>query len=83
MITSQNAAARFLKGCKKCMHVTPLLKDLPVNYRNEFKILLIVYKSLHNQMPSYLFNLLYYIKKYIFCYKKDCAKKSSSNTSEQ
>ncbi len=50
----QNAATQVLKGCGKFPHVTPLLKD----FRIEFKILLLFYKSLHNQTPSYLSNLL-------------------------
>lgn len=46
----------------KCKNVPLLLKDLhwlPVNHRIEFKILLLVYKSLHVQMPRYLSNLLH------------------------
>lgn len=58
----QNAAARFLKGCKKFEHVTPLLKSLhwlPVQFRIEYKILLLVYKSLNNLAPLYLSELLH------------------------
>ena len=42
-------------------HITPLLVDLhwlPVSFRINFKILLIVYKALNGQAPSYLCNLL-------------------------
>ncbi len=58
----QNSAARFLKGCKKFDHATHLLRSLHwllVHYRIEFKILLLVYKSLNNQAPSYLSDLLH------------------------
>ncbi len=58
----QNSAARFLKGCKKFDHATPLMRSLhwlPVQYRIEFKILLLVYKSLNNQALSYLSDLLH------------------------
>ncbi len=58
----QNAAARFLKGCKKFDHAMPLLRSLhwlPVQYRIEYKILLLVYKSLNNLAPSYLTDLLH------------------------
>ncbi len=58
----QNAAARFLKGCKKLYHVTPLLKSLhwlPVHYRIEYKMLLLVYKCLNNLAPPNLTNLLH------------------------
>ncbi len=58
----QNSAARFLKGCKKFDHASPLLRSLhwlPVHYRTEFKILLLVFKSLNNQAPSYLSDLLH------------------------
>lgn len=58
----QNAAARFLKGGKKFDHVTPFLRSLhwlPVQYRIDYKILLLVYKSLNNLAPSYLSDLLH------------------------
>ncbi|KAI2668349.1 Unconventional myosin-VIIb [Labeo rohita] len=58
----QNAAARFLRKCRKHEHITPILKDLhwlPVSQRIHFKILLFVYKSLHNLAPAYLSELLH------------------------
>ncbi len=58
----QNAAARFLKGQRKFDQVTPILKSLhwlPVHLRIEFKILLYVFKSINNLVPSYLSDLLY------------------------
>ncbi len=57
----QNAAARFIQNSRKCDHITPILRALhwlPNQFRIDFKILLLVYKSLHNQAPSYLSELL-------------------------
>ncbi|KAF7642246.1 hypothetical protein LDENG_00261560 [Lucifuga dentata] len=51
----QNSAARLLT-CS-CDHITPILKNLhwlPIQQQIQFKILLITYKALHNQVPSYL-----------------------------
>ncbi len=59
----QNAAARLLTGMKKRDHITPVLSSLhwlPVQYRIDFKILLMVFKALHNMYPSYITNLLEY-----------------------
>ncbi len=42
-------------------HITPVLQSLhwlPVRYRVDFKILLIVYKSLNGMAPSYISDLL-------------------------
>ncbi len=58
----QNAAARLLLKCRKYEHITPVLKSLhwlPVCQRIDFKILLFVYKSLHNLAPVYLSELLH------------------------
>src|SRR6218665_3716493 len=53
-----NAAARLLCNRIKYDHITPLLRDvlhwLPVPLRIEFKICLLVYKSLHGAAPGYL-----------------------------
>src|SRR6218665_1600096 len=53
-----NAAARLLCNRRKYDHITPLLRDdlhrLPVPLRVEFKICLLVYKSLHGAAPGYL-----------------------------
>src|SRR6218665_1928551 len=53
-----NAAARLLCNRRKYDHVTPLLRDvlhwLPVPLQVEFKICLLVYKSLHGAAPGYL-----------------------------
>src|SRR6218665_1589019 len=53
-----NAAARLQCNRRKYDHITPLLRDvlhwLPVPLRVEFKIYLLVYKSLHGAAPGYL-----------------------------
>ena len=57
----QNAAARVLTGTKKRDHISPVLASLhwlPVKARIEFKILLLTYKALHGQAPSYLKELI-------------------------
>ena len=57
----QNAAARLIHGARKRDHITPLLMDLhwlPIEKRIVFKILLLVYKSLHGKGPAYLSELL-------------------------
>jgi len=56
----QNATARFLTGVRRREHITPILLSpnwLPVSYRVEFKILLLVFKALTGLAPSYLSNL--------------------------
>ena len=57
----QNAAARILMRAKRTDHITPLLKHLhwlPVQFRIDFKILLLVFKSLNGTGPVYLKYLL-------------------------
>ena len=57
----QNAAARFLTGVRRREHITPILSFLnwlPVCYRVEFKILLLVFKALIGLAPSYLSDLI-------------------------
>lgn len=57
----QNAAARVLTGTRKREHITPVLSSLhwlPVKFRIEFKILLLTYKALSDQAPSYLTDLI-------------------------
>jgi hypothetical protein len=61
----QNCAARLLTGSKSHEHITPVLKELhwlPVESRITFKVLLLVYKAIHTQIPSYIHELL---KEYI------------------
>ena len=50
----QNNAARLVAREKKSSHVTPLLKQLhwlPIEYHIKYKIILIVYKCLHEMGP--------------------------------
>ena len=57
----QNAAARVLTKTKRADHITPVLKSLhwlPVCHRIDFKILLLVYKSLNGLGPKYITELL-------------------------
>ena len=58
---AQNAAARVVKRTPKREHMTPVLRDLhwlPIIKPVRFKILLLVFKSLHCEAPSYVCNLL-------------------------
>ena len=60
----QNSAARLVTLSRKYDHVTPILRELhwlPIKYRIMYKILLLVYKCLHDSAPIYLQEL---IKKY-------------------
>ena len=53
----QNSAARLLLRCKKSDHITPILHDLhwfPI----QFKVLLLIYKSLHLLSLPYISSLL-------------------------
>mgnify|MGYP001140970501 CR=1 FL=1 len=57
----QNAAARLLTGSKKYDHITPILTELhwlPVQYRVQFKFLLLTFKVIHNQAPDYMASLI-------------------------
>ena len=53
----QNAAARLVTGARRRDHITPVLRHLhwlPVRQRVDFKIAVLVYKSLHGLTPPYL-----------------------------
>uniref|UniRef100_A0A3B3CUW0 Reverse transcriptase domain-containing protein n=1 Tax=Oryzias melastigma TaxID=30732 RepID=A0A3B3CUW0_ORYME len=57
----QNSAARLLTGTSKRTHITPILSALhwlPVKFRIDFKILLLVFRALHGQAPIYICDLL-------------------------
>ena len=57
----QNAAARLIRRTKNRAHMTLVLRDLhwlPVVKRCQFKILVCTYKSLKNEAPSYIYDLL-------------------------
>ena len=56
-----NAAARLVCLVPKFNHITPVLYDLhwlPVFYRVQYKIILLVHRSLFGAAPAYLKNLL-------------------------
>ena len=53
----QNAAAHLVTGTRRRDHITPVLRDLhwlPVRRRVDYKLALLVYKSLHGLAPPYL-----------------------------
>ncbi len=55
----QNAAARILTRTRKSEHITPVLRSLhwiPVTFRIDFKVHLLVYKSLNG--PKYMADML-------------------------
>ena len=57
----QNAAARLITRSRRCDHITPILFDLhwlPVSERIKFKILLLTFKALHQQSPTYTQDLI-------------------------
>ena len=57
----QNAAAKLILGGRKRDHATPFLQELhwlPVSQRHIFKTVLLVYKTLQGDGPSYLQDLL-------------------------
>ena len=57
----QNRAARILTFTPKYAHISNVLESLhwlPVNFRIEFKVLLLCYKALNNLAPGYLKDLL-------------------------
>ena len=57
----QNAAAKLVYGINRWEQVEPPLEKLhwlPIKYRIEFKVLLLVFKSLNDKGPEYLRELL-------------------------
>ena len=57
----QNAAARTVMKCKKTDHITPILRQLhwlPIQKRIRHKILSATYRSVHDNTPLYLSDLL-------------------------
>ena len=57
----QNAAARLLTRSPKRSHVTPILIALhwlPIKFRIQFKVLVVTYRALHGQAPTYIRDLL-------------------------
>ncbi|KAI2645033.1 putative RNA-directed DNA polymerase from transposon BS [Labeo rohita] len=63
----QNAAARILTRTRKSEHITPVLRSLhwlPVIFRIDFKVLLLIYKSLNGLRPKYIADMLTEYKPY-------------------
>ncbi len=57
----QNAAAMILTRTRKSEHITPVLRSLhwlPVTFRIDFKVLLLVYKSLNGLGPKCIADVL-------------------------
>jgi hypothetical protein len=57
----QNNAARLVMRLRRKDHITPILINLhwlPVECRIKYKILLLVFKSLHGEAPAYLDDLI-------------------------
>ena len=55
----QNAAARLLTGTIKFDHITPALKSLhSVEKRINFKVLLLAYRALHDQVLEHMRDML-------------------------
>ena len=57
----QNAAARALTRTRRRAHITPVLISLhwlPVRARIDFKVLLLVYKALHDKAPKYITDMV-------------------------
>jgi len=53
----QNATARLVTGARRRDHITPVLRQLhwlPVRQRIDFKLAVLVYKSLLGLTPPYL-----------------------------
>ena len=58
----QNAAARLICSIPRCSHVTPVLYSLhwlPVQFRIDFKILIITFKAMHGHAPECICNLIH------------------------
>uniref|UniRef100_A0A4W5LPR8 Reverse transcriptase domain-containing protein n=1 Tax=Hucho hucho TaxID=62062 RepID=A0A4W5LPR8_9TELE len=57
----QNSAARIITRTPSIHHITPVLQQLhwlPVQFRIQFKVLLLTFKSIHKLAPPYLSDLL-------------------------
>ena len=57
----QNCAAHVIKCAPKSSSITPILKDLhwlPINYRVQYKVLILTFKALNGLAPPYLTDLL-------------------------
>ena len=57
----QNAAARVLTKIRRRAHITPVLRSLhwlPVSFTIHLKIILLVFKSIHDCAPKYMLDML-------------------------
>ena len=57
----QNCAARLISGIPRREHISETLKELhwlPISKRCQFKLLVMTYKSLHGNLPSYVCEML-------------------------
>ena len=57
----KNVAARLISGRRKYDHITPVLKNLhwlPIVQRIHFKVMITVFKAMHNTAPAYLQELI-------------------------
>ena len=57
----QNSAARIVSRTRKYEHISPVcikLHWLPIKFRIQFKVLLLVYKALNRLAPKYIKDLL-------------------------
>ncbi len=60
-VYDQNTAARILTRTRISEHITPVLRSLQwlsVTFRIDFKVLLLVYKSLNGLEPKYIADML-------------------------
>ena len=58
----QNAAARLLTRSKKSRHITAILATLhwlPIHFTIQYKVLLLTYKAVHGQAPTYIQELIH------------------------
>ena len=58
----QNMAAKMVSRKTKFDHVTPILKFLhwlPVEYRIQFKVLLLTFRAMSGMAPQYLTDMIY------------------------
>ena len=70
-----NAAARVTCLIPKLAHITRLLRELhwlPVKFRVEFKITLLVFKALNGLAPQYLSELLVVRPRTRYSLRSDC-----------
>lgn len=57
----QNVSARIVTKTPRCQHITPVLKELhwlPVESRISHKVLMHVFKALHDEAPVYIQDLI-------------------------